>query len=115
MASNRFSEHELLFLKALCDPKCRNKILKSLTDEQIKYLRNISYNLINNKIKVPAKEKERLKKYKKHFRILANDSHKKGVKKHVALAGNGFGILAPLLISLASSLGGKLFQKAVGV
>jgi hypothetical protein len=103
-----------MFLKALCDPKCRNKILKSLTEEQINYLRNISYNLINDKIIVPRKDKMKLVKYKKNFRVLA-DVKKKKVRKHVILAGKGFGILAPLLISLASSLGGKLFERAIGV
>jgi hypothetical protein len=85
-----------------------------LSDEQLKYLRNISYNLVNNNIKVPEGCKKKLGKYKKHFRILA-DVKKKKVKNQAVLAGKGFGILAPLLISLASSLGGKLFEKAIGV
>jgi hypothetical protein len=85
-----------------------------LSPDQLKYLRNISYNLINNKIKIPQRDKKKLGKYKKHFRILA-DVKKKKVKKQVVLAGKGFGILAPLLISLATSLGGKLFDRAIGV
>ena len=98
----------------MCDEKTRIKLMKSLSEEQIKYLRNIAYNLINNKIKVSNKDKKKLHKYKNQFRILA-DVRKKKVKKQLVLAGKGFGILAPLLISLASSLGGKLFGKAIGV
>jgi hypothetical protein len=114
MTSNRFTGHELLFLKALCDPACRAKILRSLSDEQLKYLRNIAYNLVNDNFEVSACAKKKLGKYKKHFRALA-DVKKKRVKRQAELAGKGFGILAPLLISLASSLGGKLFERAVGV
>jgi hypothetical protein len=114
MTSNRFSGHELLFLQALCDPACRAKILRSLSDAQLKYLRNVAYNLVNDNLEVCDRDKRKLGKYKKHFRAIA-DVKRKRVQREVELAGKGFAILAPLLISLASTLGGKLFDRAVRV
>ena len=105
---------EVRFLHLLRNKKHRDKILKNPTKKELQYLRNICYQITHGNIKMTPQKQRQLKKYKKSLRILA-DKKKKRVGKHLVMSGGAFGILAPLLVALASHLGGKLFNKTVPV
>jgi hypothetical protein len=89
-------------------------MLKSQPPVFVKFIRNICWNLINNKIEISKEDKVKLKKFKTIIRKLG-DVRVKRVKKEIALSGGFIPILTPVLISLISQLGGKLFSKAIGV
>ena len=109
------SHTEINLLSELRDSKKRKKIMKKLNPQEIKFLRNVSHNLINNHFVLSPKIKQRLLKYKKPFRYLADKNKKNGkyVKKYLEMSGNGFALLAPLLISLGGQLAGHLMNKVL--
>jgi hypothetical protein len=110
------SSSEVELLRALSIPTQRKLLLKKPSKELIAFIRNICFNLVRDKIPVSKKDKQKLKKFKNIIRILADEKKKKnGVKKAILLSGGFVGVLTPVLISLLSHLGGKLFSKAVGV
>ncbi len=108
------SPSEVRFLHLLRNKKHRDKILANPTKKELQYLRNICYQITHGNIDVPDAKLRQLKKYKKSIRILA-DKKRKRVGRHLVMTGQGFGLLAPILIALASHLGGRLFNKTVPV
>jgi hypothetical protein len=112
----QYINSEIEFLQALNNPRQRRLLLKNPSKELIAFIRNICFNLLDNKIPVSAKDRKKLRKFKETIRILADEKKKKKtVKKAILLSGGFVSVLTPVLISLLSQLGGRLFSKAIGV
>jgi hypothetical protein len=110
----KYTNSEIEVLQALNNPTQRKQLLGKPSRQLISFIRNICFNLLDNKIPVTNKDKQKLKKFKNTICALA-DKKRKCVKKEILLSGGFIGVLTPVLISLLSQLGGKLFSKAISV
>ena len=110
----KFIASDIKLLQSLNDKETRNILLESPTPELVKFIRNICWNLVNGNINVSETDKRKLSKFKDIIRILGNTKRKK-VKKFINQSGGFVGVLTPILIAIASQLGGKLFSKAIGI
>jgi hypothetical protein len=109
-----FTSSDIEILKMLCDKKIKNKLLKDQPPAVVKFIRNICWNLLHGNIAVTAADKRKLAKFKRIIRKLA-DTKIRSVKGEILQSGGFVSVLTPILVSLISSLGGKLVSKAVGL
>ena len=99
-------EQDLLCLKLLQSKKFNKKSLKYLLDDStVRAISECALNLLKGKLKIDAKQKKKLGKYKNELRYLAGGKNKKEKKKIIEQKGRGFlGFLIPAAVSLLSSL-----------
>ena len=100
-----------LQLLAKCDKKTANAIVKSANPEFLCCISDICHNILQDKVKLSAKEKENLKKYKHQLRKIADKATTNKSKRQLVQKGGFLGaILAPLIGSVIEPLV-KSFQR----
>lgn len=95
--------------------KQRKEVLKNITLDQLKFLVEISYNLLKNNIKIDDITREKVKKNKKYLqnlRKLACKNTSLTEKKKIIISGGFLPLLLSTLASTAlSTLIEKIFEK----
>lgn len=96
------------FLQALhiLKPKYQKVLLKSCTEEEINCICECIHNILQGKIPLEEKEKNKLKKYKNLLRQLVRKTTNKIRKKIIIQKGGSF--LPIILSSIISALVGSL-------
>lgn len=112
-----FEKHlHILEVLKKASPKLRKAILEQCDSQVICMLSEIIINILNGQLAVTPNQKIKLRKYKKHFRALANHCstskriNKKKARKTLIQTGGAFplllGLIAPLIAKAA--LGGAV-------
>lgn len=105
----RVHKHMLHVLKN-CKPCTRKNILINGSEDLIKTLCEVCFNVLNGNAKVSSKCKNRLRKYKKVLRQLVQSGGSLSVKRKILVQRGGF--LPVILSAVLSGIVGQLIDKA---
>ena len=99
----------ILQLLAKCDKHTSNAVVKSAKPEFLNCVSDICHNILQDKVKLSSKEKNRLAKYKRNIRKIANKATTQKTKRELIQKGGFLGaILSPLLGSLIGPIAKSL-------
>lgn len=94
----------------------RRKILNTASKAQLVFLREICKNVCAGSLKLSKTVKARLKRYAPVIRRLGDKRVKNcRVKEQLIQSGGFLPLLAPALLGLLSTIGGRAISKAIGV
>lgn len=94
----------------------RRKILKTANKAQLLFLREICNNVCAGSLKLSKTVKARLKRYAPVIRKLGDKRVKNcRVKEELLQSGGFLPLLAPAILGLLSTIGGRAISKAIGV
>jgi hypothetical protein len=94
----------LAFIRLLSDPVKRERILaqRRHPKELVRFIRNISRNVLERNIRLSGQDRERLSRYKQLVRALGSSQVKTPPKQFITQSGGFLGIILPIV---ASALG----------
>jgi superfamily I DNA/RNA helicase len=96
--------------------KRRDKILKAASKKQLNAVRNVCYNLCDNKFNISEKCRSKLYPFRKHIRELAAKTKlktSKALRRKIIQHGGFLPILLPAIISLLAEVGPAILGKAL--
>lgn len=96
----------ILFVLKHASPKLRKAILKNASNDLIRVINEIAYNVLNGNPKIKKQDRDRLKKYKSQLRALSKPSRSIALQRKV-LVQSGSGLLPLLLSTILSSIIGR--------
>jgi len=76
------------------------------------------YQVCKGKFHLPPKVQKKISPFRRDIRDLANKKKlksKAGLKRRLIQRGGFLGALLPVVLGLLSSVGGKLFERAIGI
>ena len=94
--------------------KRRDSLIDIATADEIQAIIEALHNLLQGHVEIPEEEFEKLKKYRKHIREIADKKQKGGIKKKKKILKQHGGLLPialPLILSSVSGLVSSLFNK----
>ena len=98
--------------------KKRDRLIKKASIKQLNSVRNVCVNLCRNKFSLDDTCRKKLCVYRKGIRDLASPKKLKsssGLRKRLVQRGGFLPILLPAIISLLSTVGSKVLERAIGV
>ena len=108
--SKRLRKHaKTLHLLANCDNHTAKTVIKGAKPELISCISDICYNTLQGKVKLSPIQKNKLAKYKKELRQIANKSTALKTKRRIIQKGGFLALLRPLL-SLIGPIAKSLLQ-----
>ncbi|RWR99203.1 hypothetical protein B4U79_05222, partial [Dinothrombium tinctorium] len=105
--------HILHLVSKIKSSKLRNKILEDIThDDSVFYaLSEIAHNIVHEKIKVPEKDRKKLKRYGNKLKCLAKPSKTLMKKKNRKVIVKQVGGVWPIVVPIVASLIGEIISK----
>lgn len=104
--------------KVVHHKKKRNKLISKATKRELNSLRNICFNICRKRFDLKKKDYIRICKYKTEIRDLGNLKklkNKTALRKRLCMRGGWLPIVIPAILSILSSIGGKLVNRIIGI
>jgi|SRR5690606_31952171 len=104
--------------KVIKNRRKRNIVIKNAKKHELNCIRNICFNVCQGRFKFSNKEFKQLYKHRNDIRCLADKKKLKklvNLRRKLLLKGGFMPALLPVILSLISSVGSKLIERAIPI